>query len=168
MVLVGAHQPPTLAPPFMPANEPPNERECYRLGSYVDEEQRLLSLWSKTAFVVPGAGVARHSFVVLRVTDEKETTERLVGQVDLATFPNAAGLEAIGGNLFTETASSGIPTAGIAGQPGFGSILQGSLEASNVNVVQEITALITAQRAYEMNAQVIKAADEMQKTATNI
>ena len=91
-----------------------------------------------------------------------------VGQFNVTTFPNAAGLEAIGGNLFLETPSSGSPTTGQAGNLGFGLILQGSLENSNVNVVQEITSLITAQRAYEMNAQVIEAADEMAQTATNI
>lgn len=91
-----------------------------------------------------------------------------VGQLQLATFPNGAGLEAIGGNLFLESASSGAAAVSTAGSLGFGLIRQGSLETSNVNVVQEITAMITAQRAYEMNAQVIESADEMMQTATNI
>ena len=102
------------------------------------------------------------------VSIDGQVDPTLVGQFNLTTFPNASGLEAIGGNLFLETASSGTPTTGTAGDLGFGLILQGSLENSNVNVVQEITSLITAQRAYEMNAQVIEAADEMAQTATNI
>ena len=91
-----------------------------------------------------------------------------VGQIQLATFVNEAGLEAQGGNLFLETASSGQPTVAAPGQPGFGDTLQGFVEASNVNPVSEITALITAQRAYEMNSRVVKTADEMLSTTTQL
>lgn len=86
------------------------------------------------------------------------------GQLELVIFPNEAGLEAIGDNLFLETPSSGNATAGVAGDEGFGTILQGFLETSNVNVVQEITELISAQRAYELNSKVISASDEMMST----
>ena len=102
------------------------------------------------------------------VTIDGQVDAVQVGQLDLATFPNGAGLEAIGQNLFLETTSSGTPTVGTAGSLGFGLIRQGSLENANVNVVQEITSLITAQRAYEMNSQVIETADEMAQTATNL
>lgn len=91
-----------------------------------------------------------------------------VGQIQLATFVNEAGLEAQGGNLFLETASSGQPTVAAPGQPGFGDTLQGFVEASNVNPVSEITALITAQRAYEMNSRVVKTADEMLATSSQL
>lgn len=84
-----------------------------------------------------------------------------VGQIQLATFPNEAGLEAIGGNLMLETPASGAPLVGSPQEPGFGSLLQGFLETANVNAVEEITNLISAQRAYEMNSKVIKTADEM-------
>lgn len=87
-----------------------------------------------------------------------------VGQIQLANFPNAGGLEAIGDNLFMETPSSGNSVAGNPGAPGFGRLVQGALETSNVNIVQEITTLITAQRAYEMNSKVIKTTDEMMQT----
>ena len=90
------------------------------------------------------------------------------GQIQLATFPNAAGLEAIGDNLFLQTAASGAPVTGTAGSAGFGSLLQGFLEASNVNPVQEITTLITAQRAYEMNSKVITTSDEMMRSITSL
>jgi flagellar basal-body rod protein FlgG len=84
-----------------------------------------------------------------------------VGQLQLSTFANEPGLQAIGSNLFLETPASGSPTAGNPQTPGFGSILQGFLETSNVNAVEEITNLISAQRAYEMNSKVIQTVDEM-------
>lgn len=87
-----------------------------------------------------------------------------VGQLQLANFPNSGGLEAIGDNLFKETPASGGPVQGNPASPGFGSVVQGSLENSNVNIVQEITTLITAQRAYEMNSKVLKTTDEMMQT----
>ena len=90
------------------------------------------------------------------------------GQIQLATFPNAAGLEAIGDNLFLQTAASGAPVTGTEGSAGFGSLLQGFLEASNVNPVQEVTTLITAQRAYEMNSKVITTSDEMMRSITSL
>jgi flagellar basal-body rod protein FlgG len=91
-----------------------------------------------------------------------------VGQIELATFVNEAGLEALGGNLFTQTAASGQPAAAPPGDPGFGTVVQGFVEASNVNPVSEITALITAQRAYEMNSRVVKTADEMLATSAQL
>ncbi|MBW6525570.1 flagellar basal-body rod protein FlgG [Sphingomonas sp. RHCKR7] len=91
-----------------------------------------------------------------------------VGQLDLATFVNEAGLEALGSNLFQETEASGQPIVANPGQPGFGTLKQGYLEASNVNPVAEITALISAQRAYEMNSRIVKTADEMLATTTQL
>ena len=95
------------------------------------------------------------------VAIEGQTAPQSVGQLQLATFPNEAGLQAMGDNLFLETTASGLATLGTPGSAGFGDIQQGALETSNVNVVAEITNLITAQRAYEMNSRVIQAADEM-------
>jgi flagellar basal-body rod protein FlgG len=91
-----------------------------------------------------------------------------VGQLELASFPNSAGLEAIGDNLLLETAASGSPNTGAPGAPGFGTVSQGFLETSNVNTVAEITNLITAQRAYEMNSKVIQTSDEMLSTLTRL
>ena len=91
-----------------------------------------------------------------------------VGQLQLATFPNAAGLEAVGDNLFMQTPASGEAVVGAPGAPGFGRVVQGALETSNVNIVQEITTLITAQRAYEMNSKIIKATDEMMQQASQL
>ena len=96
------------------------------------------------------------------------TTEQQVGQIELAIFPNEAGLEALGDNLFLETAASGAATIGTPGATGFGTIKQGALETSNVNVVNEITNLIAAQRAYEMNSKVIQASDEMMANTSQL
>lgn len=91
-----------------------------------------------------------------------------VGQIQLATFPNTTGLEAIGDNLLLETPASGQATAGNPGAPGFGRIMQGAVETSNVNIVAEITQLITAQRAYEMNSRVISTTDQMLQSVSQL
>jgi len=88
-----------------------------------------------------------------------------VGQIQLAAFPNPGGLEAVGDNLFLQTPASGQVVQGNPGAPGYGRVVQGALETSNVNIVQEITTLISAQRAYEMNSKVIKTTDEMMQQA---
>lgn len=97
-----------------------------------------------------------------------QTEAEVVGQIELANFVNEAGLNAIGDNLLMETAASGPATVGAPGADGFGNLLQGYTEASNVDAVTEITALIVAQRAYEMNSKVISAADEMLQAANAV
>jgi flagellar basal-body rod protein FlgG len=84
-----------------------------------------------------------------------------IGQITLANFPNPAGLNALGGNLFQPTEASGAAVSGLPGSISFGTVQQGYLESSNVDPVREITELISAQRAYEMNSKVIQAADDM-------
>jgi flagellar basal-body rod protein FlgG len=91
-----------------------------------------------------------------------------VGQIQTAIFANEGGLEAMGENLFRATAASGQAQVAAPGQPGHGQMMQGFIETSNVNVVSEITSLITAQRAYEMNSRVITASDEMLNTLTRL
>ncbi|OYD84691.1 MULTISPECIES: flagellar basal-body rod protein FlgG [Azospirillum] len=97
-----------------------------------------------------------------------QVAQQNVGQLQLATFANAAGLEAVGDNLFLQTGASGEAVNGNPGAPGFGRVVQGALETSNVNIVQEITTLISAQRAYEMNSKVIKTTDEMMQQASQL
>ena len=97
-----------------------------------------------------------------------QTAPATVGQIQIAVFPNESGLDAQGDNLFLQSAASGNPVTGTPAAPGFGSVLQGFVESSNVNVVSEITNLITAQRAYEMNSKVITTADQMMSTITNL
>ncbi len=89
-----------------------------------------------------------------------------LGQIQLAIFPNPAGLENTGDNLLVETAAAGVPTVGNPTASGFGSLRQGFLETSNVNPIQEIANLIKAQRAYELNAKVIETAEAMASTTT--
>ena len=91
-----------------------------------------------------------------------------VGQIQTAIFANEGGLEAVGDNMLLASPASGQPQAAAPGQPGHGQVLQGFIETSNVNVVQEITNLITAQRAYEMNSKVITATDEMLSTLSRM
>jgi len=104
----------------------------------------------------------------VQVAIDGQTEPQTVGQIELAAFLNEAGLEAMGGNLFMQSGASGAPQTGTPGTPGFGRLLQNYTEASNVDAVSEITALITAQRAYEMNSKVISAADEMLSTANQL
>lgn len=89
------------------------------------------------------------------------TTEQTIGTLQLADFVNPDGLEAIGQNLYKETTGSGTATLGNAGQLGLGTIKQGALEGSNVNVVEEMVNLIEAQRAFEITSKAVKAVDEM-------
>ena len=97
--------------------------------------------------------------VEVEIDGQIEPTE--LGQLELVTFVNEPGLQAIGDNMYLETAASGDPLQGFGGEEGFGSILQGYLENSNVDPVYEITRLIVAQRSYEMNSKVVSASDEM-------
>ncbi len=102
------------------------------------------------------------------VTLPGSTTSSILGQFTLTTFINDAGLQANGNNLFTATPASGTPQDGVPGTTGAGTLLQGSLEQSNVSAVTEISNLIAAQRAYEMNSKVITAADEMLQTTSQL
>jgi len=96
------------------------------------------------------------------------TTPTLVGQIGLTRFINKAGLNPIGDNLFTDTPASGTPQDGVANTDGFGDMQQGNLEQANVEVVTEISDLIAAQRAYEMNAKIVSAADQMLQSTSNM
>lgn len=110
--------------------------------------------------------ISRTGQVQVKTADSPQM--QTVGQLELATFVNEAGLEAQGDNLFKETDASGQPTVAAPGEPGLGTLAQGYLEASNVNPVSEITALISAQRAYEMNSRIVKTADEMLATTSQL
>ncbi len=92
----------------------------------------------------------------------------LMGQLTLARFSNEKGLEAIGSNMFLETAGSGPPLIGVPGEDGLGTFRQGFLEDSSVDPVREVTELIEAQRGYELNSKVISAADQMLGATTQV
>lgn len=105
---------------------------------------------------------------IVEVTTSNSPDPQQIGQLEIASFINPAGLEAIGDNMYLETPASGAATTATPGSPGLGTVMQGYLELSNVNAVEEISALIVAQRAYEMNARVITAADEMLQSTTQL
>jgi flagellar basal-body rod protein FlgG len=125
--------------------------------------------------VQPGIAIPANTLSVqinaqgqVNATVAGNSTPQTVGQLELTRFPNEAGLNAVGGNLLLETPASGAPQSGVPGSAGFGNIQEGFLETSNVNSVDEITALITAQRAYEMNSKVVTAADQMLQSTSRL
>jgi flagellar basal-body rod protein FlgG len=105
---------------------------------------------------------------VVEATAVGDSAPTKVGQFELAKFVNPAGLRAIGDNLLVETPASGAPILGAAGSEGFGELQQGSLEASNVDVVEEMVGMIVAQRAYEINSKTVKTVEDMLTMANNL
>jgi flagellar basal-body rod protein FlgG len=135
-------------------------------GQLVTSEGFLI----QPAITVPreATGISISRDGVVQATMQGQVDPQNLGQIELAAFINPAGLEAMGDNLFLETPASGAAVVGAAGATGFGTVMQGFLETSNVNAVEEISALIVAQRAYEMNARVISATDEMLQTTSQL
>jgi flagellar basal-body rod protein FlgG len=107
------------------------------------------------------SGITVNAQGQVSVTLPGSTNSQIIGQIGLTRFINQAGLLPVGNNQYQDTTASGQPQDGLAAAEGYGTITQGSLEQSNVDVVTEMSNLITAQRAYEMNAKVINAADQM-------
>jgi flagellar basal-body rod protein FlgG len=105
---------------------------------------------------------------VVSITGGGSTAPTEIGRIELARFLNPNGLLAIGENQYVETAASGQPIVGLPQEEGFGRLLQGTLESSNVEIVQEMTDMIAAQRAYEINAKAIRAGEDMMQSADGI
>ncbi|WP_319497720.1 flagellar basal-body rod protein FlgG [uncultured Cohaesibacter sp.] len=146
----------------------PDGRTAYtRDGSFeMDSDGRLVT--ADGYEVLPGitfpddtSDITISSDGEVQVTQSNSTTTNTLGQFTLARFINKAGLEPMGDNLFLETGASGAPQVAVPNDDGYGNLLQGYLESANVNSVTEISDLIAAQRAYEMNSRVIQAADDM-------
>lgn len=153
----------------------PNGDTAYtRAGSFqLDGDGDLVTVDGYT--VQPGITIPANAVDIsvngsgqVLVSIDGQVAQQNLGQLELARFPNDAGLLAVGDNLFLETPASGAPQTAVPQTAGYGSIQQGFLETSNVNVVEEITNLITAQRAYEMNSKVIETSDQMMATVTNL
>jgi flagellar basal-body rod protein FlgG len=153
----------------------PDGRTAYtRDGSFeLDAQGRIVT--AQGNLVQPGITVPQNASGLtisaagqVSVTTPGNTTSTTLGRIELSMFINKSGLQAIGDNLFVETPASGAPQDGTPGNDGFGDLQQGSLEQANVEAVSEITDLISAQRAYEMNSKVISAADQMLQTTANL
>jgi len=153
----------------------PDGRTAYtRDGSFeLDAQGRLVT--AQGLVVQPGITIPQNATSVtvnqqgqVTVTLPGSETANNIGQIEFVRFVNKTGMQAIGDNLFLETPGSGPPQNGTPGTEGFGTILQGNLEQANVEAVTEISDLIAAQRAYEMNAKVITAADQMLSATSNM
>lgn len=105
---------------------------------------------------------------IITVKQPGTTTQTQVGQLQIARFPNPAGMRSQGRNLYAQTDASGAPTLGNPGETGLGTLAQGYLEGSNVSVVEEIVQMVTGQRAYEANSKVIQTADSILSTALSV
>jgi flagellar basal-body rod protein FlgG len=145
-----------------------------RDGSFqMDAQGRIVT--PKGNVVQPGITVPQNS-TALTISPQGQvsaivagtTTPTILGQLTLTRFVNKAGLQPVGDNLFVETPASGPPQDGQANTDGYGDLQQGNLEQANVEAVTEISDLIAAQRAYEMNAKVITAADQMLSATSNM
>ena len=153
----------------------PDGRTAYtRDGSFdLDAQGQLVT---RDGYLVdPGITVPQNARSVqigptgtVQATIPGQTQPQALGQLQLARFINRTGLESMGDNLFLETPSSGPAIDGTPGDEGFGKLQQGYLEEANVNAVTEISSLISAQRAYEMNARIITAADQMLSSTTQM
>ncbi|MBL4758804.1 MAG: flagellar basal-body rod protein FlgG [Rhizobiales bacterium] len=153
----------------------PDGRSAYtRDGSFeIDPNGTLVTIDGYT--VQPGITIPQNARSItidgsgqVQALLDNATTPQQLGQLQLARFVNQSGLESIGDNLYVETGASGTEQVGVPGAAGYGNLLQQHLEQANVNAVSEISDLIAAQRAYEMNARVIRAADEMMSATSNI
>jgi flagellar basal-body rod protein FlgG len=153
----------------------PDGRTAYtRDGSFnLDAQGRLVT--AQGYLVQPGLTIPQNATSVtinpqgqVSVTLPGSNTQNSIGQIELTMFVNKAGLQAIGDNLFLETPASGAPQDSTPAINGYGDLQQGNLEQANVEAVTEISDLIAAQRAYEMNAKVITAADQMLSATSNL
>ena len=153
----------------------PDGRTAFtRDGSFeLDAQGRLVTAQGNV--VQPGITIPQNATSVainsqgqVSVTQPGSTVPSTIGQLELSNFINTAGLQSMGDNLYLETPASGAPQNGTPGGDGFGNLQQGYLEQANVEAVSEISDLIAAQRAYEMNGKVITAADQMLSATANL
>ncbi|MEM6954264.1 MAG: flagellar basal-body rod protein FlgG [Myxococcota bacterium] len=152
---------------FLQIQRPAGDIAYTRAGNLkVDAQGQLVTvdgyqIEPQISIPVDATGITIAPDGLISVTVAGDTNAQEVGQLQLAGFANPAGLEAIGRSMFLPTNASGEPIAGVPGQEGLGTVAQGFLEGSNVEVVTEMIDLITSQRAYEVNQKVVEAADQM-------
>lgn len=153
---------------------PSGETAYTRAGNFSTNDQGQV-VTDDGYLVQPGITIPQNATAItigktglVQVTLSGQTAPQTVGQIELANFMNEGGLDAIGDNLFLESGASGPANIAAPGAPGFGTLLQNYTESSNVDAVSEITALIVAQRAYEMNSKVITTADQMLQATSQL
>lgn len=153
----------------------PNGDTAYtRSGSFqIDSEGAMVTpdgyrLTPDIVIPTDATNISIESDGTVSVLQPGQTASSEVGTIELALFPNPGGLKAMGRNLFVETDSSGVPTAGNPSEDGRGTLAQGFIELSNVSVVDEMVEMIMTQRAYELNAKSIQTADSMMSQANNL
>jgi flagellar basal-body rod protein FlgG len=158
---------------FFPIQMPSGEIAYTRTGAFHRDPSGKIVLGNGAKLIpeitVPpnaaGVGVAQNGQVTASLPGGQEAA---IGQIQLVTFLNEEGLSAAGEGIFSATAASGAPLQGVPGENGMGTILQGALEGSNVNVANSMVELIQTQRAYEMNTKVMSVADQMMGATANI
>ncbi|HLF86060.1 MAG TPA: flagellar basal-body rod protein FlgG, partial [Nitrospiria bacterium] len=159
---------------FFQITKPDGEISYTRAGSFKkDSEGRMVSSDGyplEPSISIPSnaskVSISSDGIVSAEVSGSSVPTD--LGRIELARFVNPSGLNSIGKNLFLPTASSGDPITGRPGQEGFGTLSQGYLESSNVNIAEEMINMIIGQRSYEINSKSIQTADEVLQTANNL
>jgi flagellar basal-body rod protein FlgG len=159
---------------FIEVSLPSGDKAYTRAGALKrDSEGRICT--SDGYLIEPNVSIPQNATNVsiesdgtISVQIQGQSKPQQIGKIDLYTFPNLTGLKSVGKSLYQETEASGAAITGKPGEDGFGTILQGYLEMSNVNVMQEMINLIVGQRAYEVNSKAIQAADEMLQMANNV
>ncbi len=159
---------------FFQINLPSGDKAYTRSGAFkTDADGKLVTSDGYTLepnLTIPAktTSISIESDGTVTVQIQGQTTAQQLGKITLANFMNPTGLRAIGKNLFMETDASGSPTTGQPGQNGMGTLTQGFLEMSNVNIMQEMVNMIITQRAYEVNSKAVQAADEMLQMVNNL
>lgn len=159
---------------FFQVQRPDGSTAYSRDGSFTISDQGVL-VTGDGYTVMPGITVPTDAVEVtvspngtVSILSSGQSSPSEIGRLELARFLNPNGLEAVGENSYIETAASGEPITGFPQEEGFGRLLQGALESSNVEIVQEMTDMIAAQRAYEINAKAIRAAEDMMQATHDI
>jgi flagellar basal-body rod protein FlgG len=159
---------------FFAIQNPNGDVNYSRDGSFKLDAQGNILTSSGYALQPPVTIPSDASSVVIRengdvvITTPANTTSQVIGTIKLSNFVNPAGLQSLGGNLFQATEASGEAVDGVPGVGNYGTLAQGQLESSNVQVVEEMVNMITSQRAYEMNAKAITTSDQMLQDANNL
>jgi len=159
---------------FLQVTMPSGEKAYTRAGSFKrDSDGKIVT--SDGYSLEPNITVPNNTVSISIKSDgtvsakiSNQSDPQQIGKIELANFPNPSGLKSMGKSLFMETDASGTATVSKPGENGLGTLLQGYLEMSNVNVMQEMISLIVGQRAYEVNSKAIQAADEMLQMANNV